>query len=183
MSDAPTEVVADAAEPATLPSEPTNAELLEKMQVLHDLFNRRLLQDRQKQEMYDKLYAELETARKAADGVAALPLLRDLMLVVDRFERYQGPDGDFVDHAAQELLELLRRQGIEPIALEIGSPFDPSICEIIETQLVDDEGWHSLVVQVVRRGYRHGERVVRPAHVVLAQAGTIEAADEPTQLD
>lgn len=164
-------------------AQPTAAELLEKMQTLHDLFNRRLLQDRQKQEMYDKLYAELEAARKAADGMAAMPLMRDLMLVLDRFERYQGPDGDFVDHAAQELLELLRRQGVEPIALEIGSPFDPGICEIVETQLVDDEGWHSLVLQVVRRGYRHGDRVVRPAHVVLAQASPIEAADEPAQLD
>ncbi len=181
MSDAPVE--ATDAPSAADTVQPSAAELLEKMQTLHDLFNRRLLQDRQKQEMYDKLYAELETARKAADGMAAMPLMRDLMLVLDRFERYQGPDGDFVDHAAEELLELLRRQGVEPITLEVGSPFDPGVCEIIETQLVDDEGWHSLVLEVVRRGYRHGDRVVRPAHVVLAQAGPIEAADEPAQLD
>lgn len=181
MSESPT-TTSDSTSPVD-PVEPTAAELLEKMQTLHDLFNRRLLQDRQKQEMYDKLYAELEAARKAAEGMAAMPLMRDLMLVLDRFERYQGTDGEFVDHAAEELLELLRRQGVEPIMLEVGSPFDPGVCEIVETQLVDDDGWHSLVLQVVRRGYRHGDRVVRPAHVVLAQAGPIEAADEPAQLD
>lgn len=185
MSDtAPTEPLA-ASTPVDEPSvsvEPTLAELMESMESLNDLFKRRLLQDRQKQEMYDKLYAELETARKAADAVQSLPLLRDLMHVLDRFDRYQGSDAEFVDHATQELLELLRRQGVEPIALQVGAPFDPAICEVIETQLVEDEAWHSLVLQIVRRGYRQGERVLRPAHVILAQSGPLEIADEPTEL-
>lgn len=182
MTDLPTpnEALLDGGDGALAPtSEPSNAELLEILEALQDLFKRRLLQDRQKQEMFDKLYVELEAARKAVDEVQSLPMIRDLLLVVDRFDRYEGADLEFVDHAAQELLELLHRQGVDPLHVEVGAAFDPSYHEIVETRIVDDAEWHNLVIDIVRKGYRAGDRVLRPTHVVIAVA---ERFDDDVEL-
>lgn len=173
-TDGEEEVVDQGEEPGP---ELSSADLLEEIRTLHDLFKRRLLVDRQKQELYDRLYRELEVARKAVEDLHVMPLLRDLMLVVDRFDRYAGPGSELVEHAGEELVELLWRQGVEPVQVEPGDELDLSACEVIDVETVEDMRWHGRVLRISRRGYSWGDQVVRPAQVVLAQAS--QPAEDP----
>ena len=63
------------------------------------------------------------------------------------------------------LAGLLAAEGVEEIATD--GPFDPHVHEALMTQRA--EGVEVRVVQVVQRGYRMGDAVLRPARVVVAE--------------
>jgi len=66
------------------------------------------------------------------------------------------------------MCNLLEREGITPIAT-VGAPFDPHVHEAVAVVPgTAEQGAESVVVEEVRRGYRQGERVLRPARVVVA---------------
>jgi molecular chaperone GrpE len=68
-----------------------------------------------------------------------------------------------VQRALQAALE---REGLAPI--EADGPFDPHIHEALLTQ--PGEGVEpGSVLQVVQKGYRLGDRVLRPARVVVSE--------------
>jgi molecular chaperone GrpE len=93
--------------------------------------------------------------------------------VVDNLERAlaaaadsEGPLHEGVKLVLADLQGVLGRAGVE--ALEpSGERFDPNVHEAISTAPV--EGTESgLVVQVVEKGYRMRDTVIRPARVVVS---------------
>jgi molecular chaperone GrpE len=65
----------------------------------------------------------------------------------------------------RELLEGLRRSGVEPFD-PLGERFDPATCEAVATG--QGEGVESgAVLEVLEKGYRIGDQVLRPARVVV----------------
>lgn len=70
---------------------------------------------------------------------------------------------------AERLEEALREEGVEPIGV-VGERADPGTHHVVEVRAsgsaADDE-----VVEVLRRGYGHAGRLLRPAHVVVAVPG------------
>ena len=73
----------------------------------------------------------------------------------------------------QQLIDLLRRRGLEEIASEPGSDFDPHRHEALSQQPSDHP--EGAIAEVWQRGYTLGTRVVRPARVVVS-SGTAEEA-------
>jgi molecular chaperone GrpE len=80
----------------------------------------------------------------------------------------------------QSLLEgvkLIRNQfsaaladlGLEEIAMT-GEPFNPEIAEAIQTVEVEDEAEDNTVLEVVRKGYRMNDFLVRPAQVIVGKS-------------
>jgi len=67
----------------------------------------------------------------------------------------------------QQLAGLLARRGLEEIPCEPGDEFDPHVHEALLAQPAEDAEPGS-VVQVLQKGYRLGDRVLRPARVVVA---------------
>jgi molecular chaperone GrpE len=100
-------------------------------------------------------------------------ILRDWLEVVDGVERAlrQQPDGPLYEglRAVLEQMDaILEREGVQRIG-ERGEPFDPSrheAIQVIETAEAPDR----TVVDVARSGYARGDRVLRPAQVVVARA-------------
>ncbi len=71
----------------------------------------------------------------------------------------------------RNLADLLRREGLAEI--ETNGRFDPHVHEALLAQPSDqDEG---SVIDVVQKGYKLGDHVVRPARVVVASAETAQA--------
>ena len=66
----------------------------------------------------------------------------------------------------QSLRRALAKEGLAEIATD--GPFDPHVHEALLTQPSDDAESGS-VLEVVQRGYRVGDRVVRPAKVIVAE--------------
>ena len=66
----------------------------------------------------------------------------------------------------RELAAALEREGLAEI--ETNGRFDPHVHEALLSQPSDAE--EGSVLEVVQKGYRLGDRVLRPARVVVAAA-------------
>jgi molecular chaperone GrpE len=113
----------------------------------------------------------LEIERRAGERADAV--LRDWLEVVDGLDRAlaQKPDSPLREglHAVLEQGEsILERQGVRRIGAT-GETFDPERHEAVEVRETDDAPDRT-VVTVLRSGYARGDRVLRPAQVVVAQA-------------
>lgn len=96
-----------------------------------------------------------------------LPVLDDIYLAREHGELSEGP----MAKIASKLEEILGKHGVDHFG-EIGDSFDPTIHEALMTlEVPTPEGsTGTTVVQVMQRGYRIGERLVRPALVGVAEA-------------
>jgi molecular chaperone GrpE len=94
-----------------------------------------------------------------------LPILDDLeraLTSAEQHEEAQLEEGVRLVH--RSLAALLERHGVTPI--ETDGQFDPHVHEALLSQPSEaDEG---SVIDVVQKGYKLGDRVVRPARVVVA---------------
>ena len=94
-----------------------------------------------------------------------LPILDDLERALDAAERHEEAkleDGVRLIH--QAFSQALRKQGLEEI--ETDGRFDPHVHESLLSQ--PSEAEEGSVIEVVQKGYRLGDRVLRPARVVIA---------------
>ena len=101
-------------------------------------------------------------------------LVKELLPVLDDLERALGA-AEVHDEATvvegvrlvqRALADLLAREGLEEIAAE--GTFDPHVHEALLSQPAADGVEPGTVLQVVQKGYRLGDRVLRPARVVIA---------------
>ena len=96
-----------------------------------------------------------------------LPVLDDLeraLAAAEEHEEAKLEEGVRLVH--QELQAALKREGLAEI--ETNGRFDPHVHEALLSQPSDAE--EGSVLEVVQKGYRLGDRVVRPARVVVAAA-------------
>jgi len=103
-------------------------------------------------------------------------LMTELLPILDNFERaLQAAEAtrelesliEGVRMTERQIKAMLSRYDIHPI-VAIGSPFDPNLHEAIQrVETVDHED--GIVIDEVERGYRIGERVLRPSRVIVAK--------------
>jgi molecular chaperone GrpE len=118
-----------------------------------------------------------ETQAAAVRGKAQLaqevvPALDDLERAIEAAGL--DPEGDSEDGLAhgvmlvfRSLREALTRNGIEAVDPK-GEKFDPSQHEALSTLPVEDTE-PGTVVEVMQKGYRFGEQLIRPARVVVSE--------------
>jgi len=94
-----------------------------------------------------------------------LPILDDLeRALVAATEHQEAALEDGVRLVHRSLEHLLARQGLEEI--DAAGMFDPHVHEALLSQPSDAA--EGSVIDVVQKGYKLGDRVVRPARVVIA---------------
>jgi len=130
-----------------------------------DLENYRKRVDRERTETYNRVVAE--TARKL------LPVMDNLTRALDAersVESSESPEFRHFLHGVQliskQLSEVLESFGVQSIAA-VGERFDPHIHEAVVTE-PSDEHEPDTVVEELARGYRIGDRLLRPAMVKVA---------------
>jgi molecular chaperone GrpE len=109
----------------------------------------------------------------AAGARARIGVIREMLPVLDNLERALGAapeaDGAFVEGVRLVYMDLqgvLQRAGVETIEPK-GDTFDPNVHEALSMQ--PQEGAESgSVIDVVEKGYRTADAVIRPARVVVA---------------
>ena len=80
---------------------------------------------------------------------------------------------------ADQLRSTLAKFGLEPFG-ETGEPFDPNLHEAVFHAGEDPNVAVQSIAQVMRTGYRVGDRVLRPAVVGVVDPGVAaEATEEP----
>jgi len=96
-----------------------------------------------------------------------LPILDDLERALEAAERHEEAQlVEGVKLVEQSLRTALRKEGLAEIATD--GPFDPHVHEALLIQ-PSDSAESGAVLEVVQRGYRVGDRVVRPAKVIVAE--------------
>ncbi|MGH3066244.1 MAG: nucleotide exchange factor GrpE [Gaiellaceae bacterium] len=96
-----------------------------------------------------------------------LPVLDDLERALEAAERHEEAAlVDGVKLVEQSLRKALESEGLREI--ETDGPFDPHVHEALLAR-VEEGAEPGSVLEVVQRGYRVGDRVVRPARVIVAE--------------
>jgi molecular chaperone GrpE len=96
---------------------------------------------------------------------ALLPVLDDLGRALEAAEAHEEAkleDGVRLVH--RQLADTLAKQGLAEI--ETGGQFDPHVHEALLSQ--PSEAEEGSIVEVIQKGYRLGDRVLRPARVVVS---------------
>jgi molecular chaperone GrpE len=152
---------------------PTKAELEERLAEV----------EKERDEHLDDLKrvaAEFENYRKrVARDQASLAaraherLVKELLPVLDDLERaleaasehQEGKVEEGVRLVQRELQEALGKEGL--VEIETNGNFDPHVHEALLSQ--PSEQADGAILEVLQKGYRLGDRVVRPARVVVSQ--------------
>jgi molecular chaperone GrpE len=104
-----------------------------------------------------------------------LPVLDDLeraLAAAEEHEEAKLEEGVRLVHRSLE--DALKREGLAEI--ETNGRFDPHVHEALLSQPSDAE--EGSVLEVLQKGYRLGDRVIRPARVIVAAPAPEEPAAE-----
>lgn len=115
--------------------------------------------------------ADERAERGKADFIAGLlPVLDNLQRAIEAAESGSTWEqiGEGVRRTAASFENALATAGVEPIK-SIGQEFDPELHEAVETIPVDPEE-EGRVVAEYTRGYRIGDRLLRPARVKVGRS-------------
>lgn len=129
---------------------------------------------------YANYRRRIDRDREAVLVNARAQFVGELLTVLDDVER-AGAHGDLTGpfkSVADKLVAVVQKLGLEPFGTE-GEPFDPSVHEAVQHESAEVGGPTVTVLSsVLRRGYRIGDRVLRPAMV-----GVVDRADDGTTAD
>ncbi|MDX6480250.1 MAG: molecular chaperone GrpE [Gaiellaceae bacterium] len=109
-------------------------------------------------------YVQLANERLLAELIPVLDDLERALAAAEQHEEAQLEEGVRLVHRSLEA--LLERHGVAPIETE--GKFDPHVHEALLSQPSEDAESGS-VLDVVQKGYKLGDRVVRPARVIVAE--------------
>lgn len=139
--------------------------LEEKRQAGEDLARERADFLNARKRLFEQQQSDLERA--------ALRYIESLLPLCDSFDMamkatsWQSADETWrkgVEGIYGQLKEILRTYGIDEIA-PVGTPFNPA-----EHEALQDRDTNDIVAEVLQKGYRKGNTIIRPAKVIV---GTI----------
>jgi molecular chaperone GrpE len=152
-----------------MPSSPETEELEQAQAELERLDDRykRALADL---DNYRKRSAREVDRRVEESGDAMLHQWLDAVDSVERALRMEpeNPLFEGLRSVLEQMEAILDRQGVQRLG-EVGETFDPERHEAIEVRDTDEVPDRT-VLDVARSGYRRGDRVLRPAQVVVSRA-------------
>lgn len=125
---------------------------------------------------FDNYRKRVERDRREQNQWAAAELLTDLLAIMDDLERAlqaEAPPEAEPYRAGFELIhrqlaELLRKRGASPIEA-VGADFDPHVHQAVAYEETPGAREGEVVAEL-RKGYKLGDRLLRPAFVKVAKA-------------
>jgi molecular chaperone GrpE len=139
---------------------------LQRVQAEFDNYRKRAMRDQQSlvARAHERLVKEL------------LPVLDDLERALEAAEAHEEAKlEEGVALVTRSFGDILRKEGLEEIPTD--GKFDPHVHEALLSQ--PSEAEEGSVIEVIQKGYRLGDRVIRPARVVIAAAA--QAPKGPSQ--
>lgn len=160
-----------AAAAATDPAPAFADEIVELRKERDNLHDRLLRQAAE----FDNYRKRVDRERRDSAQMAAIDFVQELLPVIDDFERAlqtAAPGAESYRQGLEiihrALMEMLRKRGVTPIDA-VGSTFDPQIHQAVAYEEAPDRRDGDVMEQFTR-GYRLGDKLVRPAMVKVAKA-------------
>lgn len=127
---------------------------------------------------YDNLKKELSTERVRMRQGAIEQTVHQLIPVLDHFDhalrfKPEGVDASVenwlqgVLHVRTQLESVFVEMGLEPFGKE-GDMFDPHMHEAASEEIREDTT-SGIILQIVERGWKRGEHILRPAKVIVSK--------------
>ncbi len=158
-------------EAAATPAEQAQADEMQRLAVERAaLYERLARQQAEFENLRKRMGREQQEFRDyaAADSVRQmLPILDSLERALAHAKKEESELAAGVDLIRRQMLETLRKLGVEEIAAA-GEHFDPQwhqAVEVVESDEVEDNH----VLEVLQRGFRLKDRLLRPAMVRVAR--------------
>nr|MBA3806266.1 nucleotide exchange factor GrpE [Acidobacteriota bacterium] len=130
-----------------------------------DFENYRKRTERERGETYNRMVGEVVGN--------LLPVLDNLRRALDAEASQQAGETEEFRHFLQgveliykQLSDVLEGMGLQPVAA-VGQPFDPHVHEAVSTEQTEDYEPDTVIQELVR-GYRLGDKLLRPAVVKVA---------------
>jgi molecular chaperone GrpE len=137
---------------------------LQRLKAEFDNYRKRVARDQQElaARAHERLVKEL------------VPILDDLERALEAVAQHQEAQlEEGVRLVHRSLGDLLAREGLTEV--DTAGKFDPHTQEALLSQPSDEE--EGSVIQVLQKGYKLGDRVLRPARVVISQGAEQHSAD------
>jgi molecular chaperone GrpE len=136
--------------------------------------------ERETQEMRERMRKALEDRAKQGQSnflTSLLPVLDNLNLAIAASESDASFEHlrDGVKGTARSFEQALAAVGVEPIST-VDAAFDPEIHEAVEMVPVDP-GMDGRITAEYSRGYKFGDRLLRPARVQVGRAAAQSAGE------
>lgn len=140
------------------------------------------------QDRYMRTLAEVENYKKrvARERVeerafAAQEVVASLLPILDNLERAlastagaseQGLDAlrKGVELVLKQFEDALRKQGVSPVETPLGQAFDPNVHQPLLQEAAPGQP-EGAILEVLQKGYRLGDRLLRPSMVKVATGG------------
>jgi molecular chaperone GrpE len=122
---------------------------------------------------FDNYRKRMDRERRDLAEQTAGEAIKDLLPIIDNLERAlqaaaeDDPLRKGVELIHKQMLEMLRKRGVTPIEA-LGADFDPNVHEAV-THEESDQHREGEVMEELQRGYKVGERLLRPAMVKVAK--------------
>lgn len=148
--------------------------LSESEKVANDYFNylQRLQAD------FENYKKRMVKEREGMRSVFLESFAMELFRVIDDFERALKAGESAADVNAilsgtkmiyKQILDFLKRNNIESVAVEKDSLFDPAMHDAVAFEEVEDEKEEGKIVEEYEKGYRLSGKVIRPAKVKVTR--------------
>ena len=136
----------------------------EELAALNDQYQRMLAE-------YANYKRRTEQEKQQIGAYTKADVLTALLTSVDNMEKaIAAPTGDDyktgVDLVLRQFMEALEKLGLESVGVE-GEPFDPNVHNAVMREDAEDIEQET-VTAVFQKGYKIGDRVLRPAMVKVA---------------
>lgn len=140
------------------------AEKEEELAAMNDQYQRMLAE-------YANYKRRTEQEKLQIGAFTKAELLTGLLTSIDNMEKaIDAPAGDDyktgVDLVLRQFMDALNKLGLEPVGVE-GEPFDPNVHNAVMREDADGVE-EETVTAVFQKGYKLGDRVLRPAMVKVA---------------
>lgn len=168
-----TEATEEAPETEEVPEEEDELTLLKKEndEIIKELAD---LKDK-----YQRLAAEYDNFRKRTQKEKAeiypdamVTAIKEFLPMADNFERAAGAETTDEKYKSgvmmiqNQLSDAFKKLGVEVIDPK-GEEFNPELEDAV-TQIVDESLGDNVVAEVYQKGYKRGDKVIRPAMVAVA---------------
>ena len=98
-----------------------------------------------------------------------LPALDSFDMAMSNKEAWEKVDQNWrtgVEYIYNQFLTSLGENGVSTID-KMDVSFDPNLHQSIETLDTDDESKEHIIAKIIQKGYKMGDRIIRPARVVV----------------
>jgi molecular chaperone GrpE len=128
---------------------------------------------------YVNLKKELDEVRESVKSKTMEKMIMEFLPVVDSFdmamankEVWESVDKNWrigIEYINTQFHTILSNYGVEPID-KSDIEFDPNLHEPMKTEETDDTSLDHKVKQIIQKGYKMGDKVIRPARVIVWKA-------------